>query len=314
MQRWLKLFFLILTTPLLADTNTQFIIAAYNVENWNSIERQGKPDQPKPKSEKEAVVNVILTIRPDVLAMEEMGKLNDLAELTSMLRAKGLDYPYQEWVQGADADRHVCLLSRFPITARQPATNDTYLVDGKVTHVQRGFLDVLVKVNDHYSFRALVAHLKSKRQSTYGDQAAMRLEEAKLLDAHLDSNLKTSPKANIVAMGDFNDTPDSPAIQTIIDDPKEKFFALKPVDSNGNSGTHFWRARGEFSRIDYLILSPGMSNEYVRGTARIADAEGWQNASDHRLIYGRFYNHDLDGATASTGAQSSPAPTAVPPK
>jgi endonuclease/exonuclease/phosphatase family metal-dependent hydrolase len=312
MHRMFTALFLLLVTPLFAESPGQFTIADYNVENWNSIERQGKPNQPKPQAERDAVVNVILKVRPDVLAMEEMGQTNDLAELTAALRAQGLDYRYQEWVQGADADRHVCLLSRFPIVARQPQTNDTYLAGGKVTHVQRGFVDVLIKVNDQYTFRAIVAHLKSKRRSDYGDQAAMRLDEAKLLRDHIDNLLKTSPGQNIIAMGDFNDTPDSEAIQTILNDPNTKFFPLRPVDSNGKDGTHFWRARGEFSRIDYLITSPGMSNEYVRGTARIADVDGWKEASDHRLIYARFY--DRDQPTGSVAGQSPHAPTAAPPK
>jgi len=314
MQRWLKLLFLILATPLLAESSNQFIIADYNIENWNSIERQGKPNQPKPQAERDGVINVILKIRPDVLAMEEMGKPNDLAELTSALRAKGLDYRYQEWIQGADADRHVCLVSRFPIVGRYSATNDTYLVEGKPTHVQRGFVDVLIKVNDHYSFRAIVGHLKSKRRSDIGDQATMRMEEAKLLRGHIDNILKKSPSQNIIAMGDFNDTPDSDAIQAILKDPNTKFFPLRPVDSDGKDGTHFWRARGQFSRIDYLITSPGMSNEYVSGTARIADVDGWKEGSDHRMIYARFYDHDLDSSKAATAAQSNRATTVAPAK
>ena len=314
MHRWITALFLVLATPLLAESTNQFIIADYNVENWNSIERQGKPNQPKPQAERDAVVNVILKIRPDVLAMEEMGKTNDLAELASALRAKGLDYRYQEWVEGADLDRHVSLLSRFPIVARQPQTNDTYLVEGKPTRVQRGFLDVLIKVNSDYSFRAIVAHLKSKRRVDYGDQAAMRLDEARLLRAHVDEILTASSSQNVIAMGDFNDTPDSEAIHAILSDPNTKFFPLRPVDGNGKDGTHFWRARNEFSRIDYLITSPGMSNEYVRDSARIADVDGWKDASDHRLIYTRFYDHDLDGSTVPVSGQLPTATTAVPPK
>ena len=307
MKRLLTALFIALVTPLLAESTNQFIIADYNVENWYSIERQGKPDQPKPIAEREGVLTVITTIRPDVLAVEEMGKTNDFAEFAAGLRAKGLDFPYQEWVQGADADRHVCLLSRFPIVTRQPQTNDTYLVDGKTTHVQRGFLDVMVKVNESYSFRALVAHLKSKRRSDYGDQAAMRLEEARLLRAHIGQILKESPAQNLVAMGDFNDTPDSEPIQVILSDPTVHLFALHPLDSTGKDGTHFWRARNEYSRIDYLVVSPGMSNEYVEGSARIADVPAWKTASDHRLLYGQFYDHDR-GRVAEPAAATAVTP------
>ncbi len=293
MKRLLTALLIVLVTPLLAESTNKFIIADYNVENWNSIERQGKPDQPKPKAEREAVLTVITTIQPDVLAVEEMGKTNDFAEFATGLRAKGLDFPYQEWVQGADADRHVGLLSRFPIVASHSVTNETYLLDGKPTPVQRGFLDVLVKVNDNYSFRAIVVHLKSKRTVDYGDQATMRLEEARLLRARIGKILKKVPTQNLIVMGDFNDTPDSEPIRAVIGEAPFQLFALHPLDSTGKDGTHFWRTRNEFSRIDYLIVSPGMSNEYVEGSAHIADVAGWKTASDHRLLYGRFYDRDL---------------------
>ena len=283
MHRLLLLAWLALAWPLGAQPTNQFTVAAYNVENWNSIERFGKPGQPKPKSEKDAVIAVIAAIRPDVLAMEEMGKTNDFAEVCSLLRAQGLDYANQEWIQGPDPDRHVCLLSRFPIIERNSQTNYIYLVDGKTTNVQRGFLDVLIKVNESYSFRAIVAHLKSKRQSSYGDQAAMRLEEAHLLRSHIGKLLKKSPDQNLLAMGDFNDTPDSEPIHAIIGVPPFALFALVPVDSTGKDGTHYWKSHHEFSRIDYLITSPGMSNEYISGSAHIADEIG--RASCRERVY-----------------------------
>ena len=292
MHRFLALLLLVLAAPLWAESTNQFTIGVYNVENWNSIERQGKPDQPKPKAEREAVLTIVTTIRPDVLALQEMGKTNDFSEFTAGLREKGLDYRYQEWVQAADADRHVCLLSRFPISEVHSVTNATYLLDGKPTPVQRGFLDVLIKVNDNYSFRAIVVHLKSKRNVDYGDQATMRLEEARLLRAHIGKILKKAPEQNLIAMGDFNDTPDSPPLRAAIGEPPFQLFALHPVDSAGDDGTQFWRARSQFTRIDYLIVSPGMSNEYVEGSARIADLPDWKAASDHRMIYGRFYERD----------------------
>lgn len=301
MHRWLVMAWLVLASSLWADSTNQFIVATYNVENWNSIERNKKPNQPKPQADKAAVIGIISSIRPDVLAMEEMGKTNDFAEVVSLLQAKGLDYPNQEWIQGPDPDRHVCLLSRFPIVERNSRTNYSYLVDGKTAYISRGILDVLVKVNDGYSFRAIVAHLKSKRQSTFGDQAAMRLEEARLLRTHIGKILKESPDQNLLAMGDFNDTPDSPAIHAIVGIAPFALFALSPVDSTGNDGTHYWKAHREFSRIDYLIASPGMSNEYIEGSARIADAPGWDKASDHRMVYARFHDHEV----SSTGMASS---------
>jgi hypothetical protein len=65
------------------------------------------------------------------------------------------------------------------------------------------------------------------------------------------------------------------------------------VDSTGGEGTHYWWKERSFSRIDYLIASPGMSNEFVTGSAHVADPPHWQRASDHRAIYASFLAHDI---------------------
>jgi endonuclease/exonuclease/phosphatase family metal-dependent hydrolase len=282
------------------QTTNTFIVGAYNVENWNVIERHGKANQPKPQAEKDAVVEVINSVRPDVLGLQEMGNTNDFAELRSLLAAKGLNYPHWEHVQAHDQDRHVCLLSRFPIVQRNSRVDYTYLLNGQPTPIGRGILDVVIQVNDHYSFRAVVVHLKSKRTIDTGDQAVMRLEEAKLLRAHLGKILKKEPQLNLLALGDFNDTPDSESTKTVIGEPPFSLFPLPCRTSKGYDGTHFWKGHGEWSRIDYLMTSPGMSNEFVAGSAHIYDGEHGFTASDHRLISASFVDHEVDAPPAAT--------------
>jgi endonuclease/exonuclease/phosphatase family metal-dependent hydrolase len=278
--------------PLRADTNTTFTIATYNVENWNKIERRGKPNEPKPSWERAAVVNVMTNFHPDVIAFEEMGNTNDLAELHNRLRAKGMDFPYREWLQATDTDRHVAILSRFPIVANHSRTNDTYQLGDHPEPIQRGILDVTIQVNSNYAFRAVVVHLKSKRTIEFGDQAKMRLEEARLLRAHIAGILRENPKANVVVLGDFNDTPDSDPIRALLGDKSLQLFPLPARDSAGTDSTHFWKFKKEYSHIDYIMVSPGMSNEFVTGSARIADYPGWNKGSDHRPVFGRFVTED----------------------
>ena len=292
---WLALAALLTPARLAAqssDTNT-FVVAAYNVENWLSMDRHNKANQPKPQAEKDALFQVVAQVRPDVLAVEEMGTTNDLAELADGLRAHGVDLPYREWIQGGDTNRHVSVLTRFPIVERFSRTDYTYLLNGKPQRMERGIIDVKLQVNDHYTFRAVVAHLKSKRQVEIGDQAVMRLEEAQLLRTHVGKALKNEPDLNLIVMGDFNDTPESAPIRTIIGAPPFALFGLLPVDSKGGHDTFYWKFRDQFSRIDYLITSPGMATEYIPDSARIADVEGWDKASDHRAIYAKFYAHDV---------------------
>jgi endonuclease/exonuclease/phosphatase family metal-dependent hydrolase len=296
------------------STNATFILGTYNVENWNYIERDKKPNQPKPPAAKEAVVNVIVAVQPDVLGIQEMGNTNDFAELRQMLRARGQDYPYWEHVQGPDKDRHVCLISKFPIVSRQSRTDYTYDVNGWLSRMGRGVLDVTIRVNDQYWFRAVVVHLKSKRQADNApDQALVRLEEAKLVRAHLGKILKHDPYANLIALGDFNDTPDSLPYKTIVGDPPFALFPLPGKTARGFDGTHFWRGRREWSRIDHLLVSPGMSNESIAGSATIREGKDDAEASDHRLLYAKFHASDIGPPpTAEIAAAPIAPPPAVP--
>jgi hypothetical protein len=53
-----------------------------------------------------------------VVGIIEIGGRPELDDLCARLKAAGLDYPHAEWLQGLDSDRHIALLSRFPIVAR----------------------------------------------------------------------------------------------------------------------------------------------------------------------------------------------------
>jgi Cu-Zn family superoxide dismutase len=298
----------VILTGALPPANT-FVIAAYNVENWVLMDRDGQPNQPKPPAEKETVFEVLTQIRPDILGIEEMGTTNELAELANGLRERGVNLPYSEWIEGADQTRHVSLLSRFPITERYSRTDYSYSVGGHPMRMERGILDVEVSVSGDYSFRALVVHLKSKPLFETGDQATMRLEEAKLLRSHVGKTLKHTPGLNLIVMGDFNDTPESKPIRTIVGERPFALFDLMPVDSKGGNDTYCWKSRNLFSRIDYMIASLGLSNEYIEGSAHIADVPGWSDASEHRAVYARFFDHDIGEPPAvAYGTEASAAP------
>jgi endonuclease/exonuclease/phosphatase family metal-dependent hydrolase len=275
-----------------ADPTNVVTLAAYNVENWLSMERGRDPKAPKPVEERAKVVEIIASIRPDVLGVAEMGTRDDLGDLKARLEAKGLAYPHTEWIEGADTTRHVALLSRYPITNRYSRTDYTYELDGRTMRIQRGILDVKVQVNDAYAVRVIMLHLKSKREVDELDQAAMRLEEARLVRQHVAKALKHDPGLNLVVMGDLNDTDRSPAVRAIIGEAPFSLIDLKPVSSNGFFGTHYYRGKKEFSRIDYLLVSPGMTNELVAGSARIAQPKEWYKASDHLAISAQFIAED----------------------
>ena len=283
-----------------------FRIAAFNVENYLDEPTESRHEI-KSAEAKAKVRESILALKPDVISFEEMGSTNALLGLRDSLRAQGLNFPYWEEVGGSDPNIHVALLSRFPIIARRPHTNENFLLEGRRFAVSRGFLEVDVRVNANYSFTLLGAHLKSKRTMAEADEADMRLQEARLLRARVDAILNTNPNADLVVLGDFNDTKDSRSIRTIIGGGHFKLIDTRPAERNGDdirwdpnrhgSGrdvawTFYYGAEDTYSRIDYILLSPAMAREWVRSETYVLALPNWGIASDHRPIVAGFVAED----------------------
>ncbi len=294
---------LLLAYPAQAET---FRVATYNVENYLDQPTDSRKLVKSPEA-KARVRETILAMKPDVIALEEMGGLSALLELRAALKKEGLDLPHYEFVTGFDTNIHVAVLSRFPIVARRPHTNDNFLLSGRRFRVGRGFSDVDIKVNDRYEFTLIGAHLKSRRPVPQEDEAELRYAEAKILRAIVDRKLAANPKANIVVLGDFNDTYNSKAIKEIVGRGNDKLVDTRPAERNGDNQpnptnphysprnitwTHYYGVEDTYSRIDYLMLSPGMAREWIRDQTYIPKIANWGIGSDHRPIMATFESVD----------------------
>jgi endonuclease/exonuclease/phosphatase family metal-dependent hydrolase len=277
-----------------------FRVATYNVESYLAEDagtRSAKTDEAKAK-----VRESIRALKPDVLALQEMGGTNALLELRDSLKAEGLDLPYWEHVAGFDTNIHVAVLSKFPFTARRPHTDDSFLLSGRRFRVSRGFAEVDVQVNANYSFTLITAHLKSKRAVAQADEAELRLEEAKVLREKIDARLAADPKVNLVVLGDFNDTKDSASTKAVIGRGKLKLVDTRPAERNGDNApspnpaweprnvtwTHYYGKEDTYSRIDFLLISPGLAREWVTNETYVLTLPNWGVGSDHRPIMATF--------------------------
>ncbi|HEV7405887.1 MAG TPA: endonuclease/exonuclease/phosphatase family protein, partial [Chthoniobacteraceae bacterium] len=202
------------------------------------------------------------------------------------LAQAGLGFTDFEYVPGPDVDRHLALLSRFPIVARNSVADVPYEMNGTPQKVKRGFLDVTVRVNDAYELRLVGAHLKSKRPVPAGEELQRR-REAQLLRAHAEQILTADPTVNLLLYGDFNEVKSEPAIQAIAG-PRgspQHLTELLLQDSLGDRWTHYWKASDIYSRFDYFFAGPALAREIVLPHSGIYRGELWNKASDHRPIY-----------------------------
>jgi endonuclease/exonuclease/phosphatase family metal-dependent hydrolase len=69
----------------------------------------------------------------------------------------------------------------------------------------RGFSELDLQVNEHYTFTLIAAHLKSRRPSAIADEEEWRYEEAAALRRVIDARFAQDPAQNLAVVGDFND-------------------------------------------------------------------------------------------------------------
>jgi len=301
MPKWFAVCFaaaVLFYSSALAET---FRVAAYNVENYLDQPTESRHSA-KSAGARAKVRESIEAMKPDVLALEEMGTTNALLELCASLKADGQDFPFWEHVSGADTNIHVAVLSKFPIVARHPHTNDEFLLDGKRFHVSRGFAEVEIQAATNFTFTLIAAHLKSKLVTPGVDEAEERLGESKVLRGIIDEHFRTNPDAKLIVLGDFNDTKDSDSIKEIIGRGKFKLTDTRPAERNGDNArteppyfeprniawTYFYGADDTYSRIDYILLSPAMKRNWLEDETYIPAIANWGAGSDHRPVVAGF--------------------------
>lgn len=279
-------------------------VATYNLENYLDAPSGTRPLK-SPESRAKIREN-IRALKPDVLALQELGSLRALTELQSSLKAEGLDYSHWEFVTGWDTNIHVAVLSRFPITARRPHTNESFLLFGRRFHVSRGFAEVDIQVNDRYSFTLFTAHLKSRRPVAEADEAELREQEALILRQKVDARLEKNPNANVIVLGDLNDTKDSKSTRAVIGRGRHALIDTRPAERNGDNQpntnprydprnvawTHYYGKEDTYGRIDYILISRSMAREWNREETYVLAAPNWGVGSDHRPITAAFVAQD----------------------
>ncbi|HPA21567.1 MAG TPA: endonuclease/exonuclease/phosphatase family protein [Verrucomicrobiae bacterium] len=304
-----------------------FTAASFNLANWGQSDRwsHGKhlENAPKPEAERRAAIAILRRIKPDILAVQEVIRdAHDrfLDDLKTALRDGGLEYPESFAIHGYDERIQIALFSRFPIRERIALNQDRYQFtlhrgtgeDARVERinrrVERGFIRATIDVGSSYRLEVFVAHLKSKRDVPEYDgpdesgQEIIRRHEAEILRRHIESRIRDNPEANILVLGDMNDTMGSSALQILSGrktDPV-RMYPLWLSDYLRDAWTHAYRPEREYSLFDYAIASQGLFNEYspshsyvYRESPDSPPELRWDSASDHRPIVASFYAADL---------------------
>lgn len=274
-----------------ADEPGEIVFASYNLEDYFQASDfpDGKEKVSKTPEAIAAEMRVIQDIHPDIMGVCEMGPPGEFADFQGRLKSAGLDYPYSEYVQGPDPERHVALVSKYPIVSRQSVKDVPYELDGREEEAARGFLDVTIAVGGT-KLRLIGVHLKSKLKDTYENEEELRRNEAHLLRQHIDEVLNGDAAVKLVVYGDFNDTKDSPSLREVLG-PRSSATALRDIwlkDSVGDRWTEYWDAADVYTRIDYILVTRDLLPAVDYPKSYVYRSPYWNDASDHRAVVAAF--------------------------
>ena len=272
-----------------ADDPDRVVFAAWNVRNYrlSPVESEaGRTVTPaKPAESIAAVVQTLQEIRPDILGLCEMGTRRDLDDLQRRLKKAGLHLPHKTWVDGPDKDRHLGLLSRFPLRG-QHDTRSEFRLGGFPHRMQRGILDCVIKVAPGFDLHVLGVHLKSPRVVPEFDQAEFRRAESLVLRRRVEGILGAAPATRLLVFGDFNDSKNSPVVKGVLGraGAPDTLTALPLADRQGDQWTYHWEESDQYTRVDYLMVSENLRPLVQRRGTRLHRDKNWFEASDHRPL------------------------------
>ena len=268
----------------------ELVIGAYNVLNLfddhDDPYRNDEVTPAKPRPELESLARSIRELNADVLAVEEVESRDYLDRFVNVFLAD-MGYEHIVLFEGNDMRGiDVGLISRVPIGAVRSHRHVTFPGhSGGTSRFNRDVLVVTVEPPDAEPLDVWVLHLKS---NSGGREAAepIRLAEARELRRLLDAELAENPDARLLVMGDFNDTPESATLSTIVGAQSGALWSVHADLADPKTLTY---NEGEFrSMIDFILCSPAMARQYVKGSVRVPQGSIDATGSDHNPISATF--------------------------
>ena len=237
---------------------TSLRVASFNV--LNLFDNQDDPyhidESTSPKSALQMLrlAKTIDALHADVLALQEVENRGILKRLNLVLKNP---FPYVELIEGNDPRGiDVALLSRFPILSSTSHRLRRLEGNHKISR------DLIVfELDMGKGVRLLVSpvHLKSKHSSKGDPQSVLwRTAEAKGILMLLDELRARSWKAPFIALGDFNDTPDSQALSPLFARLKDGLAGI-PADQN-----YSYIYKEKKQRIDQLLFDGDLEVQQAR--------------------------------------------------
>lgn len=276
------------------DENT-FSVVSFNLDRFGFDDRtgDGQAIEMKPEAEQDAVLAILADLSPDILAVQEIGGGDVFDAFLDSLQSSGLDYPFHTLLEQEGSDFHLALFSQFPFTSLELHKEDRYTADGTTFPVKRGFIEADIAVNPNYSFRLIVAQLKSKAFHPVG-HSELRRNEARILNNLVRRYLGRERRLNLLVVGDFADPITAASMRTITGDEQQFLSPLPLTDQYGDIWTHFDADNETYHRYDFMLSSSHMLPEFIPEASGVIRHPKNAAASNRRPLLAVFHAREMD--------------------
>lgn len=264
----------------------------WNIENFvdgfdNPYINNDREDRPPAlMAEKEALlIKAVRENNPDILVLQEFETARYLQSLADEHWA---DMGYRFFAEAPSLDwfQNVVIMSKFPLGMMRSYGNVYTNVAGSQTREglpetqalvnnRMWAIDVFPSASMHFILTAV--HLKAGRNER---DVAMRKGQLEFLKGQFAQWVKQDRGVNIIAMGDFNCTPESEEMMLLTQAKKSwRMYDLLPEGEEGY--THSSRELGR--RIDHVLVNKNMRSRVVevRVAKDLLPWEDLQKQSDH---------------------------------
>lgn len=202
----------------------------------------------------ENTARVVDAIRSDIIVAVEVEDRLTLQRFSDQVLGElfQVEFPYNMLVDGNDERGiDIGLYSRFPIRSVRSHITDS---DDQGRVFSRDCPEFEVELPGGQTLWVLGNHFKSKGYGSPAVTSARRVRQAERVKELYTAALERSEL--VIVAGDLNDTPDSPAIQSLVDGTGMQDVMTHPA-YQGKPGTY---ASGNSAnqKIDYLFLSPAL--------------------------------------------------------
>ncbi len=276
--------------PAAIQTGDELVVASFNVLNlFDEVDDAYRGDEgtgAKPRSQLEALAGEIRALDADVIALQEVENRGYLERFVQVFLSD-MGYEHVVHFEGNDGRGiDVCLLSRVPVGEVRSHRHLKFAdADGRERRFNRDLLAVEIEPPGAEPFEVWVVHLKS---NSGGREFAepIRLAEARKVRELLDEALTDNPGARIIVTGDFNDTWETPTLQTIVGSGPTKLWSAAS-DAGGAEPITYNQGRYQ-TMIDFMLCSPAMAERYVEGSFEVRNGSPESTGSDHNPVIARF--------------------------